>query len=344
MKKITNITQSLFLIVLVLTLLIFLKGLLIPFAYGLLFALIVYPVCKKLENKKMPRPLAIFISVFLVTIVLGFIVFIFVLQIKALNKEIPELSNRLNQFLSNAQKWINANWGLSIIEQDKLAIDLGKNIFSNIGQAIKGSFSVAFETIFNLIIIPLYAILILYYRGVLINFISTLIGEKYRQDLAAILSETIHIYFNYMKGMFFVYILVGILNCIGLLILGVDYAILLGMVTAFMTIIPYFGIIISAILPMALVWAETNNILYPLGVVFVFAVVQYLEANIIFPYIVGKQLGINTLISIVSIVAGGVIWGVQGMILFLPFVAFLKIISGHIETLKPLYNLLEIPN
>lgn len=339
-----KIIKILFFTVLVISLLIILKGFLIPLGYGLLIALIVYPICKKLEDKKVPGSLSIFISVFSVIVVLAIIVFVFYLQLKAVNKEIPELTNRLEQSLSEGQNWINNNFGVSIIEQGNIANDIKRKLSSNIDKIISGSFSFAFDVIFYLVIIPLYAILFLFYRKVLVNFVSSLIGEKYKNDLPVILSETIHIYFNYIKGMFFIYIIVGILNSIGLLALGVDYAIFFGMLTAFMTIIPYFGIIISSILPITVVWAETNNILYPLGVVAVFAVVQYLEANIIFPYIVGKQLGINTLIAVITIFAGGVLWGVQGMILFLPFVALLKIISGHIDALKPLYNLLEIPS
>ena len=99
----------------------------------------------------------------------------------------------------------------------------------------------------------------------------------------------------------------------------------------------------SAILPITMIWIQTNNVLYPIGVIAIFTFVQYLEANIIFPYVVGKQLGINTLASIISIFLGGVIWGVSGMVLFLPFIAMLKIISNHIDELMPLNAVLGIP-
>lgn len=343
MEKISKLTQPLFLIILVIGLLILLKAFLIPFSYGLLIALLVYPICKKLEMKRVPRQMAIFISIFSIILILGFVVFIFILQVKVLDKEIPELTIKLNQFLVNAQNWINTTLGLSIIEQEDLIITTGKNLFSNIDKIITGSFSFAAETLLYLAIIPFYSILILFYRGKLVDFVGFLIGEKNKQNLPAVLSETIHMYFNYIKGMLWVYIIVGILNSLGLFMLGVDYAILFGMVTAFMTIIPYVGIMISSILPVSMIWIETDNILYPIGVLGVFTVVQYLEANIIFPYVVGKQLGVNTLISITSIFIGGVLWGVSGMILFLPFAALVKIISGHVDSLKPIHTLFNNP-
>lgn len=338
-----KITWVLFFIALVIGLLIILKAFLIPFSYGVLIALIVYPICKKLENKKVPRMIAVLFSVFLVMFLLGGIIFSLILQIDIIGNELPQLVFSLNQFLEDIQKWISINLGLSVMEQSRLFIDMEKSITSNMDNIIKGSFSIAADAIFNIIIIPIYSVLILLNRSILVDFVSSLLSEKYKNIFPHILSESIQMFFNYLKGMLWVYIIVGILNSIGLLILGVDYAILFGMLTAFMTIIPYFGIMVSSILPITMVWIETHNVLYPIGVMLVLSFVQYLEANIIFPYIVGKQLGVNTLISITSVFIGGVIWGIAGMVLFLPFAALLKIISGHIDVLKPINKLFEIP-
>lgn len=343
MEKLNKIIQPVFLIALLVSLLLLLKDFLIPFSYALLIALIVYPICIKLEKNKVPRSLAIYISVFLVVAVLSLMVIVFVMQVQSVNKELPDLLGKLNQLFIDAQNWIELNLGITINQQQILITDSGKNLPSILGKIITGSIGIAAESLINIIIIPLFAILILYYRNSLVNFVNSLFGEEYRQSLTVILSEAIHMYYKYVKGMFWVYIIVGILNSIGLLLLGVNHAILFGLISALMTIIPYAGIIISSILPITLVWMETGNILYPLGVIGVFSLVQYLEANLIFPYIVGKQLGVNMLISIVSIFLGGVLWGVSGMILFLPFVALIKIISSHIEPLKPISKLLEIP-
>ena len=138
-----------------------------------------------------------------------------------------------------------------------------------------------------------------------------------------------------------VYIIVGILNSIGLFALGVRNAILFGFLCSVMTIIPYIGIFISALLPISIIWLETNNVWYPLGVIAVFSIVQYLEANVIFPKVVGTQLEVSTLAMLVAVIAGGIIWGVAGMILFIPFLAILKIISDHIKEWKPLNVLLS---
>ena len=141
-------------------------------------------------------------------------------------------------------------------------------------------------------------------------------------------------------GMVKVYAIVGVLNTLGLLLLGVPNALLFGMLTALMTIIPYVGILLSSLLPITVAWMATGSIWSPIGVIAVFALVQYLEANIIFPKVVGTQLGLNTLASIVIVLAGALLWGVSGMILFLPYVSIVMIIGEDIPGWRPLILLL----
>jgi predicted PurR-regulated permease PerM len=141
--------------------------------------------------------------------------------------------------------------------------------------------------------------------------------------------------------MIFVYLIVGTLNSIGLLILGVKHAILFGMLCAIMTIIPYIGIFVSALLPISVIWLQTGSVWYPLGVVGIFSFVQYLEANVIFPKVVGSQLNVSTMAMLVAIILGGMVWGVAGMVLFIPMVTILKIVSMHIEAMKPLSLLIS---
>jgi predicted PurR-regulated permease PerM len=135
--------------------------------------------------------------------------------------------------------------------------------------------------------------------------------------------------------MVMVYIIVGLLNSIGLWMIGVEGAFTFGMITAVMTIIPYFGIIISAMLPITMTWLETGMLWQTISIVVVFAVVQYLEANLIFPYVVGRFVNLNTLVSILAIFIGGLLWGVSGMILFIPLLAVARVFMSHFPELRP---------
>jgi len=140
--------------------------------------------------------------------------------------------------------------------------------------------------------------------------------------------------------MLLVYLIVGVLNSIGLAIVGIPHPFLFGFIASVLTFIPYVGIIISSLLPIAISWITFNSIWYPLGVILVFSIVQMLEAYIIFPYAVGSRLKINTLVIIVMVIFGGILWGAAGMILFIPFISIVKLIADRTESLKTLSILL----
>jgi predicted PurR-regulated permease PerM len=141
-----------------------------------------------------------------------------------------------------------------------------------------------------------------------------------------------------------VYLMVGILNSIGLLVLGIPHAILFGFIASVLTFIPYVGIMAGSLLPIAIAWITYDSIWYPLGIIGIFAFVQYLEANVIFPLAVSKRLNVNTLVMLIAIFVGGVLWGMAGMILFVPFVGILKLIADHNPKWKTLSLILGMNN
>jgi len=313
------------------------KILFIPLFFGLLIAMVMYPVCKWLEIHGWNKSFAIAICLLMVTILITIVSGIFVWQLKVLSKDVPAIFNKLETVILKLQTWAVENVGIRI--------DMKKNWSEKftgiIGGFLKSTVQTTANSLFILFLIPVYTTLFMYHRKVFVQYLKLITPAKYHYQLNTILQKTINTYFNYIKGMILVYLIVGILNSIGLLVLGVDNAILFGMLCALMTIIPYIGIFVSALLPISVVWLETGNILYPLGVIAIFSFVQYLEANVIFPRVVGTQLNVSTLAMLVAVIAGGIIWGVAGMVLFIPFVAILKIISDHIEEWKPINLLLN---
>lgn len=126
-----------------------------------------------------------------------------------------------------------------------------------------------------------------------------------------------------------VYLLVAILNSLGLLAMGTPHAVLFGFIASILTFVPYVGIIIGSLLPITVSWLTHDSIWHPLGVVAVFAIVQYLEANVIFPFAVSHRLNVNTFVMLLAIFFGGLLWGLAGMILFVPFVGIAKLIADH---------------
>lgn len=313
------------------------KTLFIPLFFGLLIAIILNPLCRWFEKKRFSRTLAITLCLLLVTFIFSALIALLIWQLNMFNKDAPAILHKLEVFLRQFETWLAATFGTT----GDLQTNWAKNLASSLGSILGNAIQNIIATIFMLFLTPIYTALFLYHRHVFVQFLKSIIPEKYQRQLDKILQQTIHTYSSFIKGMVMVYIIVGVLNSIGLFFLGVKHPVLFGMVCAIMTIIPYLGTIVSSALPISLVWLQTGNIWYPLGVIALFAFVQYLEANVIYPKVVGTQLHVSTFAMLIALIAGGIIMGIAGMVLFIPFVAILKIISDNIEEWRPLNLLLS---
>jgi predicted PurR-regulated permease PerM len=271
----------------------------------------------------------------------GAVIWLFILQFHAFRQDLPMLKEKLIPAIAEFQNWLNRNVHITSEQQSEWWKNTAVKLTDNPGALLTGSFSKIASGLFMLFIIPVFAALFLYNRHDFILFPESLTGNKYNGKLHLLLQRTIDTYFHFIKGMIWVYIIVGILNSTGLLLLGVKHAILFGFLTAFMTIIPYIGIFVSALLPITVAWITKDSIWYPLGVIALFVFVQYLEANIIFPKVVGAQLNVSTWATLIAIIAGGILWGVSGMILFIPLTGILKMATDNIPEWEPLNILLR---
>ncbi|MGB4935883.1 MAG: AI-2E family transporter [Ferruginibacter sp.] len=335
--NITPVIKYLLIIFLSSAILYFGKTLFIPLFFGLLIAMILYPISKWLEVRGWPRPLAITACLLIVAILFSALLALLYWQLTAFGKDAPLIIQKMAEPLQQIQDWLAGSFGI----KTDLQTNWKENLSASAAGILKSTIQNFVNLVFMLFLTPIFTALIMYHREVLVGFLRSVIPDNYQQKLDTILLQTIHTYSRFIKGMVLVYLIVGILNSIGLLALGVKHAVLFGMLCAIMTIIPYLGTIISSALPISMVWMQTGNIWYPIGVIGVFIFVQYLEANVIYPKVVGTQLHVSTLAILVAMIAGGIIMGIAGMVLFIPLVAILKIISDNIEEWKPLNLLLS---
>jgi predicted PurR-regulated permease PerM len=317
------------------------ETLFIPMFYGLFIAIVLYPLNRWLEQHHFPKSVAISLGLLLVMILFAILLWLLVLQFNAFRQDIPALRAKVGPSITELQNWVAGNLNLSVASQNEWWQHTTEKLSDNTAVLLAGTFNKTASGLFMLFIIPVFAALFLYNRNDFILFLEKLMGDHYKDRLHNILHKTINTYFHFIKGMVFVYIIVGVLNSLGLLALGIKHAILFGFLTAIMTIIPYLGIFISALLPITVAWITKDSIWYPLGVIAVFSFVQYLEANVIFPRVVASQLNVSTWATLVAVIGGGILWGVNGMILFIPFVAILKMVTDYIPEWEALNVLLR---
>lgn len=329
--SLVKINQTLLFIILTGLILYFGKPLLMPLSFSLLIACVLYPFSKWLEQHRFPKVLAITISLSMLGVLLVIIGALFVRIIAAFTLKWPLLEKKLLTLIDTISEFFISDLQISFVQQELWLSNALDKLPEFILPILK---NVLYESSIGLVLIvliPIFSGLILYYRRRLVNSLFSLFPTVSEEIITQIIRKTIDTYYNFIKGMLLVYLIVGVLNSVGLLIIGIPDAFVYGFLVAIMTFIPYIGIIIAAALPVSVAWITFENPVYPFMVILLFTIVQYLEANVIFPFAVSSKLNVNALATLAMILLGGMFWGGSGMILFVPFAAIIKIVADNLK-------------
>ncbi len=325
-------------------LLYFGRNILIPLSFSVLISFVLHPVCSWLERKGVGRLTAIILALSLLIALLLLLIALLVNQFLAFLNEWSSLQVKIYDALEDLSRFLVEFFGLSLEQQKKFIANMSDQSGTSLLMVIRNTVSASAVSAVLLFLIPVYAVLILYYRHYWLKVLYRLFPSERAESLRDILSLTIKTYYNFIKGMAVVYIVVGVLNSLGLLFLGIPHPFLFGFIASVLTFVPYVGIIVGSLLPITMAWITYDSIWYPLGIIGVFVFVQYLEANIIFPLAVSSRLNVNTLIMLMAIFLGGLVWGMAGLILFVPFVGIAKLIADHNPKWKTLSMILGTEN
>ena len=312
-------------------LLYFGKPLFIPLAFALFISFILYPFCSKLEAKGFSKAFAISVGLSLLMLFGALIVTALYLQFVNFTSDWGVMREKITSLWKYIQTYAVKEFKMDPAEVEQWTTDLTHSMASKLFSWVEAASLSFFVNVVMLVLIPFYAFLILYYRRMLVDLLLGLFSKGRVERMREVIVLAVGTYYGFVKGMIVVYLTVGVLNTIGLLVLGIPHAILFGFLTAFMTFIPYVGIIIASLLPISYAWITYDSAWYPLGVIAIFTFIQYLEANLIFPWAVSQRLKLNTLATLIVIILGGILWGAVGMILFVPFAAILRLVAERME-------------
>jgi len=319
------------------------RDFLFPFAFATLFSYLLYPVVNFLEKRRFPRILAILSAILLAFVVIGALFFLFYRQLSNMFENFDALQKQAVSNIEQLQQHLATFLG---VKNDGIEVFLKEQFdqfFGSSNGGIRKAFTATTGTIFRIVLLPIYVFLLLFYRTKFAYFILKITPEGSRRTTVTILKEISTVAGRYMGGVSIVVLILSVLNSSGLAIIGVDYAILLGIVSACFNFIPYFGTLMGGAVPLTFVLLTTDDPLYfGIRVVILFLIVQFTENYILTPNIVGGNVKINPLIIIVGLVVGAVIWGIPGLLVIVPFLAILKIIFSHIPRLQPYAYLLGL--
>lgn len=316
------------------------QSILAPFFLAFLMAMLFLPFATFLEKKlRFKRSLSTITSVLIMLMILTGLVYFFGSQLSDFSKDIPHLQIQFTKVFKQLQHWISVTFHVKIDEQFTY-LDQGLNkLLSSTGIILGFTFGIFSTGLGFIVFFILFFIFILNYRRILNNFIVTVFNEKHKASVLEIVSEVRIMTKKYIFGLCLQVLIVSTLTSTVLTVLGVKYAILLGILTGLLNVIPYLGICISLLISCFIAFATTA----PFTCIYVaigYVAIHIVDGNIILPFVVGSKVKINALFSFIGIILGEHLWGIAGMFLCIPAIAIIKIIFERVDDLKPWGKLL----
>jgi predicted PurR-regulated permease PerM len=310
---------------------------LIPLGFALFMSFILFPLAKRFESWGMKKVLAAFLSIFTVVLIIGGGIFLFSTQIIELSKELSDFKDKIIRVFADITLYINKNVNIiSNLEQNEIAGKIKVWFNESAGSMASKTFTTSTTFLAGLFGTMIFTFLILIYRDGLIQALLGYSPEDKRERVYKMFKSVQQVGQKYLSGMALLIIIIGLANSIGLWIIGIDNPFLFGFLGAFLSIVPYVGTTMGAIIPILYAFMSYDTMWQAMAVAILFWVVQVVTDNFLSPKIVGGSLSINALAAILSLIIGALVWGVAGMILFLPFTAMLKVICAEYEELKPI--------
>ncbi|GAA4335159.1 AI-2E family transporter [Mucilaginibacter gynuensis] len=311
------------------------KELLDPLLFGFLFAVLLLPVCNFFERKcKLPRSAASFLSIIVFVGVIGGILYLVGSQISSLANDWPMLKTQVTQSLTSIQDWIELTFHINANKQLNYVHETTQKIMES-GTAVLGTtFGAVSSLLLFYIFILIFTFFILFYRTLLFRFIMWVFDKEYSKTVFDIVENIQSILRQYILGLLLEMIVVAFIACTAFWLIGIKYAVLLGIIVGLFNIIPYIGIFTALLLSCIITFA-TGTIPHTVTVGIAVVVIHAVDANFLLPVIVGSKVRLNALITFIGIIVGEMIWGLSGMFLSIPMIAIMKIIFDRVETLKP---------
>ena len=325
--------QVLFFLLLVFTCLYIAKPFLVPVCFAGLLSTLFLPLGRWLEQKGIAKGLAILICILLFLIVIAAIVWYISWQVTDVTSAATDIEQKVKQMIGEAKQYISSHFSISPKQQDKLLQsrqDAGGTggIFSNLGSSV-----IIF--VVDVILVLVYIFLFMYYRSRIKKFILQLVTPQQKKNAEQIIHNIQKVSQQYLTGLGIMIACLWIMYGIGFSIVGVKYAVFFAILCGLLEIVPFAGNLTGNLITILMAIAQGGNIDMVIGIIITYAIIQFLQTYILEPLVVGAEVNINPLFTIIVIVVGELVWGIPGMILAVPLLGIVKIICDHIEPLKP---------
>lgn len=330
-----QVNQFLLCGILICGILYFAQKVLIPVTFAAFFAMLFTSMSNKLERRGMKRIWSTLLSLTLLVLVVAGMGFLVYMQSKKLAEEFPLIEKKSQQFMEQMQQYISNKLNVPQEKQDEMIDKQIKSASSSVQAVVKSVFAGVAGILGSAVIVLIFTFLFLYQREKYETFFVQLCKDTEPDEARKLIHRISTVAQSYLTGRALSVLIFTVLFTAGFLVIGLKNAFLLAFVAAILTIVPYVGSIVGGLFPFAVALVTEDSTQVALGALVVVILIQGADNYFIEPYIIGGEVNISAFFTILILFVGGLLWGVAGMILFLPMLAVAKIVFDEIPAMKP---------
>lgn len=311
-----------------------LQNIIMPLLMALVTSIALLPIYRFLVRKRIPTIISVFLTTFLMVIVLALLAFFILSQFRPLIYNYPEIKENIINHVNAISIWFSNKTDISSAQQTEIIKQQANNILDSTGEYLSNAAGSISTLLIFFGLFPIYTFLILYYKNTLRKFLLMSFRTDDNKQINETLKSIESIIHSYIVGLLMQFGYMTILLGGTLFLFGIHYALLIAVIFAILNLIPYVGAFIGNIIGVLLTLSSSPDLSSVFTVLIIITAVQFLDNNILMPSIVGSKIRINALVCLFGVFIGGALAGIGGMFLALPLIAVFKIIFDHTKEFK----------
>jgi predicted PurR-regulated permease PerM len=317
-----------------------LSPVLMPFVFSAILAYLGDPLTDKLEKHQLSRTQSVLVVFSVMSLVFALVLFLLIPQLEI------QIANFLGNLPAYAEKtntvvlpWLDRRFGITLkpVEIDEL-ISLVKNHWQKAGgiaattmSSLSHSGGIIVGFLMNLVLIPVVTFYLLRDWDILVAKIYGLLPRRITPTTAKLAGEVDTVLSAFLRGQFYVMLALGCIYSLGLWIVGLDLALLIGMLAGLVSFVPYLGAIVGIVVAFTAALVQFHELTQLVPVAVVFLIGQSLEGTVLTPKLVGDKIGLHPVAVIFSVMAGGQLFGFLGILLALPIASIIMVFLRHVH-------------
>lgn len=334
-SSLSKTSQVLLLFFLVFAGLYIAKPFLVPLVLAGIIAMLLLPVSRWMEKKGISRGLATFFCILILVVIIAGIFALLAWQIAGFTEDMSQMQKYITDLEKKLQETLSSNFGISAQKQQELMKQQQSSGAGGVGKVVMSVMSSVSDVLVNTILVLVYIFLTMYLRSQLKEFILKLVAAPQKAKAKQIITESSKVAQQYLSGLAMMTVLLWVMYGIGFSIVGVKNALFFAVLCGLLEIVPFVGNLTGNALTVIGALSQGGDSTMVIGIILTYGTVQFLQTYILEPLVVGSQVKINPLFTIIAIVVGELVWGVAGMVLAIPLLGIAKVIFDNIEALQP---------